>query len=87
MSLNRQQHVLSVSHYNTSLNVCVHVRAGSHVCFASDGVHTAVMEVECALTVDWVYLCLCTCIHVLPVYANVCVPVSVRFNGADACCG
>ena len=41
----------SVLYYNTSLNLRVHVGAGGHVCFVLDGAHTAVLEVECALTV------------------------------------
>lgn len=70
---------MCVLHYNASFNVCVHVWAGSHVCFASDGALTAVAEVECALTVDRVLVCVCT---------RICVSAwLVCFNGADACWG
>lgn len=57
-----------VLHYSAGLNLCVHVRVGRHVCFASDCALSAAAEVECALTVDrtcmcrHMHLCVCVCV-------------------------
>lgn len=47
---------MCVLHRCTSRNMCVHVWAESHVCFANDAAQTAVTEVECGLWI--VYACM-----------------------------